>query len=305
MIQPTDPDLIPPARTPAPVEEVGAKRVAPNFTVHLEQVFHGPLDLLLQLVRDSELEIHVVSLADVCDAYCQFVRSMDEVDVDEAADYLVVAATLLAVKSRSLLPQEEIGEEEDPFDPGEELIHQLLMYKELRQAAEELGAGFRRRARLLSAGGRWLGKQTENNGDEVEEEDWDLGDISIWDLLKVFQRLEKETGFMRPHKIMEIGRSLSWYVEEVWSRLEHGASLDLDDVFQAEEINRGDASYYLVALLEMAKQKAIDIHQEHAFGRIIVQRSAAAADIRLEDLDAGFDLNIEELEPELASLLEE
>jgi len=277
----------------------------PNFTVHLDRVFHGPLDLLLQLVRDSELEIHVVSLADVCDAYCEFVRAMDEVDVDEASDYLVVAATLLAVKSRSLLPQEEVGEEEDPFDPGEELVHQLLMYKELRQAADQLGINYRRRSRMMAAGGRWRGKWLEKKDESKEEEDWDLGDVSIWDLLKVFQRLEKETGFMRPHKVQESGRSLSWYVEEVWSRLEHGASLDLGDVFKSEKLNRGDAAYYLVALLELAKQKAIDIHQDEAFGRISVSRVAAAVNVNLDDLDEGFEQKSEELEPEIESLLEE
>ena len=302
MIEPAKPDLIPPAKTPA---GEGAAKGTVDFTVHLDRVFHGPLDLLLQLVRDSELEIHVVSLADVCDAYCEFVRSMKEVDVDEAADYLVVAATLLAVKSRSLLPQEEISEDEDPFDPGEELVQQLLMYKELRQAAEKMGAEFRKRAQLMPAGGRWLGKWLEEKDESLEDEDWDLGDVSVWDLLKVFQRLEKETGYMRPHKIRQAGKSLAWYVEEVWSRLDDGGTLDLQDIFNEGQLSRGDAAYYLVALLELAKQKAIDLKQDSAFGNIQVVRANNAAEVHLDDLDEQFDRHGDEMEPEVESLLEE
>lgn len=303
MIQPAHPESLPPAR-PSPVGGAPAKGELTDFTVHLDRVFHGPLDLLLQLVRDQELEIHVVSLADVCDGYCQYVRTMPEVDVDEAADYLVVAATLLAVKSRSLLPQEEVEDEEDLFDPGEELVQQLLLYKELRQASEELGVGYRKRGRLYAAGGRWLGRSKPEE-ELAEDNDWDLGDVSIWDLLKVFQRLEKETGFMRPHRVQLAGRPLSWYVEEVWSRLSEGATLELSDVFSEKDLTRTDAAYYLVALLELAKQEAIDLRQDKPFGSVHVQRAADVEDVRTDHLDEEFDQRVDELEPELESLLEE
>ena len=69
----------------------------------------------------------MVSLAEVCDGFCAHIRSMPEIPVDEAADYLVVAATLLAIKSKGLLPSEEVDLDEDPFDPGEELVQQLLV----------------------------------------------------------------------------------------------------------------------------------------------------------------------------------
>lgn len=306
VIEPADPDLMPPAKLPPPGAHAGGagdRPPVPDFTVHLERVFHGPLDLLLQLVRDQELEIHVVSLAEVCDAYCRYVRSLERIDVDEAADYLVVAATLLAIKSRSLLPQEEIEEDDDPFDPGEELVQQLLVYKELREAAEGLGALGRQRAKLLPAGGRWLGRY--DLGEDEEDQEWDLGEISIWDLLKVFRRLEKETGFMRPHRVREQGRPLSWYVEEIWSRIEGGGRLSLREVFTQEPVYREDAAYFLVALLELAKQKAIDLEQTESFGDILVSRAAGEVEVRLEELDEGFDRAAAELEPELGDLLDE
>jgi segregation and condensation protein A len=303
LIEPADPDLIPAAKRPAPAVREDASGESLDFTIHLDRVFQGPLDLLLQLVRDKELEIHVVSLAEVCDAYCQFVRTMERIDVDEAADFLVVAATLLAIKSRSLLPQEELAEDEDPFDPGEELVQQLLVYKELRQAADQLGGAWHQRARLLAAGGRWLGRYRLE--EDEEEQEWDLGEVSVWDLLQVFRRLERETGFMRPHKVREPGKPLSWYVEEVWSRISTGSRLSLQEVFAEGEVHRGDAAYYLVALLELAKQKAIDLHQEGTFGDILVSRSSPQAEVRLDQLDESFDHHAAEMEEEVGDLLED
>jgi len=279
-----------------------APQAPADFTVQLERVFQGPLDLLLQLVREKELEIHAVSLAKVCDAYCAFVRSLDKVDVDEASDYLVLAATLLAIKSRSLLPQDEIEPDEDPFDPGEELVQQLLAYKALREAADDLGQRFAVRGRRLSAGGRWFGKETEE--ESAEEVDWDLGEVSLWDLLRVFQRLEEETGFSRPHRVRREMRPLRQFVEEVWERLEKMAATTLKNLLKEHPAGAGreEAVCYLVALLELARQRAVTLSQEEPFGDIHVRRTVAA-DVDLGQLDEGFDEGLEEIRPELEDLL--
>lgn len=309
MIEPADPDLLPPSKPspPSAAEEPrdpAAEREV--FTVHLDRVFHGPLDLLLQLVRDKELEIHLVALAEVCDAYCRHVRSLDKVDVEEAADYLVVAATLLAIKSRSLLPQEELDVEEDPFDPGEELVQQLLAYKELRRVAEELTARREARARKMSAGGRWLGRPKAPEEEEESGEEWDLGDVSVWDLLRVISQLEEETGFLRPHRVKPTGRPLHVYVEELWHKLQRAAKTSLRQVL-AESPDRkpGDAAYYLVALLELAKQQQVDLSQERPFADVLVDRVEGAGELHLEDLDADFDREAASHDPELDELIGE
>ncbi|HEX9793351.1 MAG TPA: segregation/condensation protein A [Planctomycetota bacterium] len=274
---------------------------AMGFTVTLERVFQGPLDLLLQLVREKELEIHAVSLSQVCDAYCHFVRTLEKVDVDQAADYLVVAATLLAIKSRSLLPQEEIEAEDDPFDPGEELVQQLLAYKSLREAADELGERHSARARLLPPGGRFLGKFKRE--DEAEEADWDLGDVSLWDLLQVFRRLEKETGFLRPHHVRPTGRSLRSYVQDVWDQLDAREQVTLSQLLEDKGVRREDAAFYLVAFLELAKQRAIDLRQDVPFGDVTIRRSGETFEVNLEQLDESFDEHGPESEPEVGELL--
>ncbi|MHC4379477.1 MAG: segregation and condensation protein A [Planctomycetota bacterium] len=313
MIEPVDPSMLPPSRLHGagnsagdpPADETLSEELEANkgFQVHLDRVFYGPLDLLLQLVRDKELEIHVVALAEVCEAYCQHVRSLREVDVDEAADFLVIAATLLAIKSRSLLPQEEIEADEDPFDPGEELVQQLLAYKELRRVAETLRDGWDRRARLLPAGGRWLGKIEEMESEEDEEEAFDLGDVSIWDLLQVFSRLEAETGFLRPHHVRPAGKPLRAYVEELWHRIQQVQATTLRDILTEENVVRGDAAYYLVALLELAKQQQVDIKQDEPFADVFINYRSEAGVLHLEDIDETFDRQHEEYDPEVGELL--
>ena len=307
MIEPVDPELLPPSRPhPAGKEAAnvdGADITKPAFTVQLERVFFGPLDLLLQLVRDKELEIHVVSLAEVCDAYCSFVRDLKDVDVDEAADYLVIAATLLSIKSRSLLPQEEIQAAEDPFDPGEELVQQLMAYKELRRVAGELQEAWDRRGRMMAAGGRWLGKADEPEPTEEDENNWDLGDVSIWDLLKVFTRLEAETGFMRPHHVRPAGKPLRAYVEDLWHKVQQVAETSLGTILKEDGTSRADAAYYLVALLELAKQQQVDIKQEAPFADVLVKHRAEAGVLHLEDIDETFDRKHDEFDPELGELI--
>lgn len=307
MIEPVHPEELPPARVAgtkagASVADRGEESEL-SYTVHLDRVFHGPLDLLLQLVREKELEIHVVSLAEVCDGYCQYIRSMPDIPVDEAADYLVIAATLLAIKSKSLLPSEEVDMDEDPFDPGEELVQQLLAYKELRQVSDTLGERWDARARLLPAGGKWLGRF---EADEDEEEDeWDVGELSIWDLLKIISRLNEETGFLRPHQVRPVGRPLRAYVQEVWEKLQEIADTSLLTLLRDGNHGRSDAAYYLVALLELAKQQQVDLKQRDYFDDIHVHRSEANAMFNLDDIDEQFDEDPTAGEAEVGELFQD
>jgi segregation and condensation protein A len=282
--------------------EVQGDEDSDDFTVHLDRVFRGPLDLLLQLVREKELEIHVISLAKVCDAYCQYIRHLPAVQIDEAADYLVIAATLLAIKSKSLLPTEEVDIDEDPFDPSEELVQQLLAYKELRQASDQLAERWHARQQLLPAGGKWLGK-LEVVEDGEEEEEWDVGDLSIWDLLKIINRLEEETGFMKPHSVRPVGRPLRAYVQEVWEKLQFVSNTSLLTLLKDGNHGRSDAAFYFVALLELAKQQQINLKQRDFYDDIHVQRLESTGFFNLDSIDDQFDEDQESSEPEVDELL--
>jgi segregation and condensation protein A len=313
MIEPVHPEQLPPSRPGSSgesqvevskgSEEGSLEEESSGYTVHLERVYHGPLDLLLKLVRDKELEIHVVSLAEVCDGYCLYIRELPDIQIDEAADYLVIAATLLAIKSKSLLPTEEVESEDDLFDPGEELVQQLLAYKELRKASDQLGERWYARQRLLGAGGKWLGKFQPV--EDEEEQEVDLGEVSIWDLLKLITKLEAETGFMRPHEIRQMGRPLRAYVQEVWEKLQSISETSLLTLLREGNHGRSDAAFYFVALLELAKQQQINLKQRDFFDDIHVVRSETKELFNLDAIDEQFDVEAAPSEPEVDELFEQ
>ena len=306
MIEPVHPEQLPPSRpvlTGRGDEATEGANDESEFTIHLDRVFQGPLDLLLHLVREKELEIHVVSLAQVCDAYCQYIRELPVIQIDEAADYLVIAATLLTIKSKSLLPTEEVSMDEDPFDPSEELVQQLLAYKELRQASDVLADRWHERQRFLHAGGKWLGK-LEVVEDE-EEQEWDIGEVSIWDLLKIINKLEEETGFMRPHQIRPAGRPLRAFVQEVWEKLQQVAETSLLTLLKDGNHGRTEAAFYFVALLELAKQQQVDLNQRDFYDDIHVKRMESPNTFfNLDNIDEQFDEASQSSEPEVNELLQ-
>ena len=108
-----------------------------EYLVDVERYFHGPLDLLLHLVREKEIEVDKISLAKVADDYARYVESLRDLDVNAVGEYLVIAATLMLIKSRYLMPREIVDVEED-LGPDDELILQLIEYKRFRETAGEL-----------------------------------------------------------------------------------------------------------------------------------------------------------------------
>ena len=165
-----------------------------EFTVTLERVFQGPMDLLLHLVREQEVEIHEIELSKVISAYLAYLEALRELDIELAGDFLVMASTLMSIKSRSLLPREEIDLAEE-LDPRDELIQRLLEYRRFKETSDTLAAREAERARLHGRGG------FDELAAGAEEPTLDLGSISRWDLLGAFSRLMRETLADRPHHV--------------------------------------------------------------------------------------------------------
>ena len=118
-----------------------------DYTVQLDRIFEGPMDLLLHLVREQEVEIHEVEISTVVDGYLQYLDALGDLNIEVAGEFLVLAATLMSIKSRSLLPREEV-EIEDELDPQDELIQRLLEYRRFKGAADDLEERFMRRLRF-------------------------------------------------------------------------------------------------------------------------------------------------------------
>ncbi|MEW6074145.1 MAG: segregation/condensation protein A, partial [Planctomycetota bacterium] len=179
--------------------------VSGDFTVRLEQVFQGPMDLLLHLVREQEVEIHEIEIAKILDGYLAYLEALEELDVEFAGDFLVMAASLMAIKSRSLLPREEVNLEEE-LDPRDELIQRLLEYRRFREAADGLETAWNERVRQVPRG--WRGEV-----EETAEREFELGELTIWDLFSVYSRLLRETEADRPQHIAGDPHPLRFYVD--------------------------------------------------------------------------------------------
>jgi segregation and condensation protein A len=227
--------------------------VKKDYTVRLERVFQGPMDLLLHLVREQEVEIHEISIARILEDYLRYLDELEALDIELAGDFLVMAATLMSIKSRSLLPGEEVDLEEE-LDPRDELIQRLLEYRRFRNAADTLEEGFKERGRQADRG---------YHEKEPTERAFDLGEVTPWDLLATFSRLMRETLADRPHHITTDPRPLRWYVDQVVAHLRTSENVSLRSLIG--DLAGGSPRETLVgsfcALLELVRLELIDVQQ--------------------------------------------
>ena len=248
-----------------------------DFTVHLDRVFEGPVDLLLHLVKEQEVEIHEVNIAEVVDKYLEYVRHLEQLDIEVAGEFLVLAATLMAIKSRSLLPREEV-ELDDDLDPEDELIQRLIEYRRFKGAADDLEDRWLRRQREHRRG--FQGEVAMN----APERTLDLGELTAFDLLAAFSRLMRETLAHRPHHVKGDPRPLRWYVREVGRIIHERRELSLRDLVDASvgPVTREAVIGVFCALLELVKLGVVTARQDGVQDEIGVSLASEADD--LEDL---------------------
>ncbi len=229
---------------------------ANGYTVRLDRVFQGPMDLLLHLVREQEVEIHEVEISRVIEGYLEYLRAMRDLDIELAGDFLVIAATLMAIKSRSLLPRESVDLEEG-LDPKDELIERLIEYRRFRGVSEELGE--RHALRGLQHGRGANPVPEPEAGPEL-----DLGEITAWDLLAQFSRLMRETLANRPHHVVADRRPLRHFVVEMARLLQTGGGRSLRELVLAvdAEPSRESLIGSFCALLELARLGLVRLGQE-------------------------------------------
>lgn len=261
----------PEGETPDPGASPVAESARPgDFTVRLEEVFQGPMDLLLHLVKEQEVEIQEVRLADIAHSYMAHVRALTDLDIEVAGEFLVIAATLMAIKSRSLLPREEV-ELEDELDPHDELIQRLIEYRRFKGASDDLEDRLQRRALEFPRGYR--GEVRDNE----PERSFELGEITAWDLLATFSRLMRETLTGRTHRVKGDPRPLRWYVQTIGLAVRNqpsGASLQNLVSALSEVPTREGLVGAFCALLELMKIGLVSAKQDSQEDEILLHWAA-------------------------------
>lgn len=199
------------------------------YRVHLE-AFDGPLDLLLYLIRKDEVDLHDIPIASIADQFIGSLEGLDRVDIDLAGEFLVMAATLMEIKSRMLAaenirkdePEEDAGEKKakPAGDPRAELVRQLLEYKRFRDAADALD---RRRAAWES---RFPAKAAGVDHDSVRQALEDMGelemeDLDLTDLVEAFRQIVASVNFDRlgEHAVVSDDTPLELHAEDIVERL--------------------------------------------------------------------------------------
>ncbi len=241
-------------------------------------VFEGPLDLLLHLVRVNEIEITDIPVALICDQFHEYLALMDELDLDIASEYIYEAALLIQLKARVLLPQPEPEPGETPEDPRRELIERLLEYQRLKEAAQTLAEVDDLRH------GLWTRSGTQAAAPGDDEEEFDMGDLSLFDLLQVLRHVLKRYDEEHPSPLTYRGETFSvrGQIERLLRRFDGGRSLDLqDDLFALS--SRAEAIACFLAVLEMARLNLVRLHSAGGSSVLLFRTTRPLDPILLED----------------------
>ncbi len=222
-------------------------------------VFEGPFDLLLHLIRENKIDIYDIPIALITTQYLQYLEMMKELNLEIAGDFLVMAATLIYIKSRMLLPLDEMTPTEELEDPREELVQRLLEYQRFKEAAMKL----RQREE------EWMNvfKREPLSGREDDGEIY-LFDVSLFDLLDAFKKILEKA----PPEIVSITKEALTVKDKMSMIMEQ---IENQEVVRFEELFKGEITKIqliitFIALLELIRLGLIRAYQEREFGSIWV-----------------------------------
>jgi segregation and condensation protein A len=237
-------------------------------TVKLD-LFEGPLDLLLHLIKRNEVSIEDIPIATITDQYLATLEQLPDLNLDNAGEYLVMAATLTYIKSRVLLPAEPGEEDDDEEDPRAELVQQLLEYQRYREAAGHLGAYPVLTRDVFATPGEPLA-HTADADDGPPVRDATLGDL-LAALRGVLERIERA----RPHEIYRPGRSIAECVQALLARFALEERVAFEALFDADA-QRSEVIVTFLALLELVRLKVLRAEQRERFGTIDLTLAVAS-----------------------------
>lgn len=232
--------------------------------------FHGPLDLLLHLVKRSEVDVRDIPVARIAEQFLDHLHAIQTIDVEWAGEFLVMAATLMEIKSKLLLPRADEAPAAEADDPRRELVRQLVEYRKTKEAAGHLDR---------------LAEERQFHVPRVPPDDEEgatsprLRAVELWDLVSAFGRLVRETESLQPLHLVEDETPQAAYVDLVRAKLRNGRPVAFRDLFEPPLSRRRLIGVFL-ALLELIKLAEVTFEQSEEFGPIWVlpaARSYAAA----------------------------
>lgn len=236
-----------------------------NYKIKLE-IFEGPLDLLLYLVKKDHLNIYDISISKVTEQYLQYINLMQLLDLNIAGEFLVMAATLMQIKSQMLLPAEEgVRQEEDKEDPREELARRLLEYEKFKEIAEDL------RQKEIDQREVFKRPKLELDGGELKDKDVYF-EASIFDLISAFSKALKDIPKEVFYEVVKDQFTVEEATHEILHLLLVKSQVKLSDLFDRAKNKMGIIVTFL-AVLELIRMKEIVARQNELFEDIEILRN--------------------------------
>lgn len=226
-----------------------------TYTVRIQH-FEGPFDLLLYFIQRDELDIYDIPIAKITNDFLAYIKQMEELNLDVASEFILVAATLMRIKAKMLIPRKEIDEEGNEIDPREELVQRLLEYKRYKEVLEQFSVMEKERALKNGRG---------NSTSELKElsklalVDVELESINTYKLLKTFQKVLERYRNVKDryvHEIVKYPYTVLLQQEYIKGRLEKESKITFESLF-AELDNRMHCIVNFLALLELVNAQMV------------------------------------------------
>ena len=241
-------------------------------------VFEGPLDLLLHLIRKNDVDIVDIPISLILEQYMEYLGLLEELNIDLAGDFLLMASELAHIKSRLLLPDHQESEEEEVEDPRADLIRRLLEYQRYKEAAEEL---IRR---------PMLGRDVfipQVPPEEIEAEEAPV-EVDLFHLVSCFYELLRKAPKKTIHEVQVERVSVTERIYELMDFLRNKSTVEFTSLFVGQELVREKLIVTFLAVLEMVRLKMIQVTQAQRYGEIYLIPSFESAQV--EDLEGSVTL---------------
>jgi segregation and condensation protein A len=254
-----------------------------TFQIKLD-MFEGPLDLLLHLIREHQLDILDIPIARITDEYLRYLGLMQELDLDVAGEFLLMAATLIHIKSKMLLPPDEAGEgeEAEPEDPRAELVNRLLQYKTFKEAAQTLGLLESETALLHHRGAPAMDLEVEGPLQ-----------VSMVELLRAFRAVLSRADTAVPLEITPEEVNVGQRIVTLLDRLAAESPVEFGQLFAAAT-RRVEIIVTFLALLELLRRRLATARQSEPAGPIMIYRALERVDEGSETTEAASDVRRED-----------
>lgn len=238
------------------------------YEIHLPQ-FEGPFDLLLFFIERDELDIYDIPISQITQDFLDYMHKLDELDIEVASEFMLVAATLMRIKAKMLLPRREIDALGNEIDPREELVQKLVEYKKFKEVTAELKELEDDRQRKFKRGNVSLDIAAITESQSVEAE---LHNLSLFNLMNAFnrvlQRYSEEKTEVR-HSVVRYAYTIEGQKEIIISSISKETPTAFEALFNQCE-NRIHAVFTFLAVLELVAQQMIDLQLREGFNNFMV-----------------------------------